>query len=45
MLLLIMPNKPDLYVSENLMFRVKMAESLMAHLCESSVVVEEQTCS
>lgn len=45
MLLSIMPNKPDLYVSQNLMFRVKIAESLVAHLCENNAVMGEQTCS
>lgn len=45
MLLSIMPNKPDLYVSQNLMFRVKIAESLVGHLCENNAVMEEQTCS
>lgn len=44
-MLLIIPNKPDLYVSENIMFRVKMAESLVAHLCENNAVMEEQTYS
>lgn len=42
MLLLIIPNKPDLYVSENLKFRVKMADSLVAYLCDNNAVMEEQ---